>query len=63
LEHELFVSDIDEAHRSKASSKILAIEDLGELKNRLAKVILMILIVLLFEHGGQDWGDNDGRPA
>jgi uncharacterized membrane protein YqhA len=48
--YELFVSDIDEARRSKASSKILVIEDLDDLKNRLAKVILMILIVSLFQH-------------
>lgn len=47
--YELFISDIDEARRSKASSKILVIEDLDDLKARLAKVILMILIVTLFE--------------
>ncbi len=49
--YELFVSDIDEAHGSKASSKILVIESLDDLKSRLAKVILMILIVTLFEEG------------
>ncbi len=48
--YELFVSDIDEARASKASSRILIIESLDDLKNRLAKVILMILIVRLFEH-------------
>ena len=47
--YELFVSDIDEAHGSRASSQILFIENLDDLKNRLAKVILMILIVTLFE--------------
>ena len=47
--YELFISDIDEAHGSKASSKILVIENLDDLKARLAKVILMILIVTLFE--------------
>lgn len=47
--YELFVSDIDEAHGSKTSSKILVIESLDDLKARLAKVILMILIVTLFE--------------
>lgn len=47
--YELFVSDIDEARGSKASSKILVIENLDDLKARLAKVILMILIVTLFE--------------
>lgn len=48
--YELFVSDIDEARGSRASSKILVIENLDDLKTRLAKVILMILIVSLFEH-------------
>jgi uncharacterized membrane protein YqhA len=48
--YELFVSDIDEARHSVASSRILVIESLDDLKNRLAKVILMILIVKLFEH-------------
>ena len=47
--YELFVSDIDEAHGSRASSKILVINSLDDLKQRLAKVILMILIVTLFE--------------
>jgi len=47
--YELFVSDIDQARANRASSKILVIENLDDLKNRLAKVILMILIVLLFE--------------
>ena len=47
--YELFVSDIDEARGSKTSSKILVIESLDDLKARLAKVILMILIVTLFE--------------
>jgi len=47
--YELFVSDIDEARGSKTSSKILVIENLDDLKARLAKVILMILIVTLFE--------------
>lgn len=47
--YELFISDIDQAHGSKASSKILVISNLDDLKSRLAKVILMILIVTLFE--------------
>jgi uncharacterized membrane protein YqhA len=48
--YELFISDIDEAQGSKASSRILVIESLDDLKARLAKVVLMILIVTLFEH-------------
>lgn len=47
--YELFISDIDQAHGSRASSKILVINSLDDLKGRLAKVILMILIVTLFE--------------
>jgi uncharacterized membrane protein YqhA len=37
------------AHGSKSSSKILVINNLDDLKSRLAKVILMIMIVTLFE--------------
>lgn len=47
--YELFISDIDEAKHSKASSAILVIENLDDLKQRLAKVIIMILIVTIFE--------------
>ena len=47
--YELFISDINQAHGSKASSKILVISSLDDLKSRLAKVIIMILIVTLFE--------------
>lgn len=47
--YELFISEIDQAHGSKSSSKILVINNLDDLKSRLAKVILMILIVTLFE--------------
>lgn len=48
--YELFISDIDAAHSTKTSSKILVIETLDDLKARLAKVILMIMIVKLFEN-------------
>lgn len=47
--YELFISDIDQAHGSKAASKIMVINSLDDLKSKLAKVILMILIVTLFE--------------
>lgn len=47
--YELFISDIDEARHSKASSAILVIESLDDLKQRLAKVIIMIMIVTIFE--------------
>ena len=49
--YELFISDIDQAHGSKASGNILVINNLDDLKGRLAKVILMILIVTLFKEG------------
>lgn len=48
--YELFISDIDQARSNKTSSKILLIENLDDLKARLAKVILMILVVTLFEN-------------
>ncbi len=46
--YELFISKIDEAG-GEAASKVLLIQNLDDLKNRLAKVILMILIVRYFE--------------
>ncbi len=48
--YELFISDIDAAQQSEKSSKVLVIRNLDDLKARLAKVIVMILIVSLFEH-------------
>lgn len=48
--YELFISPIDEAEGSSSSSRVLIIHSLDELKNRLAKVVLMILIVKFFEH-------------
>lgn len=47
--YELFISDIDEAQNSKASSAILVVHSLDDLKQRLAKVIIMIMIVTIFE--------------
>jgi len=55
--YELFISQIDVAKRS-AASKILEIHSLDELKDKLAKVIIMVLIVGFFkramntEYGG-----------
>ena len=48
--YELFISNIDEAVGSDTSSSVLMISSLDDLKSRLAKVILMILIVKFFEH-------------
>ncbi|MDH5544855.1 MAG: YqhA family protein [Gammaproteobacteria bacterium] len=50
--YELFISKIDSAEEEdeKVSGNVLVIESLDDLKNRLAKVILMILVVKFFEH-------------
>jgi len=48
--YELFISKIDLANESETQSNVLVINNLDDLKNRLAKVILMILIVKFFEH-------------
>ena len=48
--YELFISKIEQASESEGASKILVIKNLDDLKGRLAKVILMILIVKYFEH-------------
>jgi len=46
--YELFISEIDEADK-EGHSKILAIHSLDELKDKLAKVIIMVLIVSFFK--------------
>lgn len=48
--YELFIGKIEKAEQSETSSSVLLIHSLDDLKNRLAKVILMILIVKFFEH-------------
>ncbi len=48
--YELFISAIDPAKGEKISSSVLMITSLDDLKSRLAKVILMILIVKFFEY-------------
>jgi uncharacterized membrane protein YqhA len=58
--YELFISEIDQAKNSGAS-KILEIHSLDELKDKLAKVIVMVLVVSFFQrvlhteyHGAQE---------
>jgi uncharacterized membrane protein YqhA len=51
--YELFIGKIDAAERAENASKVLLISSLDDLKNRLAKVVLMILIVRYFEHALQ----------
>jgi uncharacterized membrane protein YqhA len=48
--YELFISKIQEAEESANAPKVLVISNLDDLKARLAKVVLMILIVKFFEH-------------
>ncbi len=48
--YELFISRIDEAESDERSSKILAIHSLDDLKEKLAKVVLMVLIVTFFKY-------------
>jgi uncharacterized membrane protein YqhA len=48
--YELFISKIDRAQGSETSSRVLVIESLDDLKARLGKVVLMILIVKFFDY-------------
>jgi len=47
--YELFISEIDEAADSETSNKILAIGSLDQLKDKIAKVIVMVLMVSFFK--------------
>ncbi len=47
--YELFVSQIDDAEESEIGNKILAIHSLDELKDKLGKVVVMVLIVSFFK--------------
>ncbi|MCU7930255.1 MAG: YqhA family protein [Candidatus Thiodiazotropha sp. (ex Codakia rugifera)] len=47
--YELFVSKIDHAEGSENASNVLMITSLDDLKSRLAKVVMMILVVRYFE--------------
>jgi len=47
--YELFISEIDEASKDTKSSKILAIHSLDQLKDKIAKVIVMVLVVNFFQ--------------
>ena len=48
--YELFISKIDIAQGDKSASKILLIKSLDDLKERLVKVVLMILVVAFFKN-------------
>jgi uncharacterized membrane protein YqhA len=48
--YELFVSRIDQAEGSEFAARLLLIRSLDDLKDRLAKVVLLILVVKFFEY-------------
>ena len=47
--YELFISEIDDAMGDNGASKILAIHSLDQLKDKIAKVIVMVLVVSFFQ--------------
>lgn len=51
--YELFISRIDIAEKSDLASRVLLIRSLDDLKDRLAKVVLLILVVKFFEYALQ----------
>ena len=48
--YELFISRIDVAEGSEFAARLLLIRNLDDLKDRLAKVVLLILVVKFFEY-------------
>jgi uncharacterized membrane protein YqhA len=48
--YELFISKIDVAENDETSSKVLIIHDLDALKEKIAKVVIMVLIVTFFKY-------------
>jgi uncharacterized membrane protein YqhA len=51
--YELFVSRIDAAERSEIAPRLLLIDNIDDLKARLANVVFLILIVRYFEYALQ----------
>lgn len=47
--YELYVSKIDTAYEEESAAHMLSVDSLDDLKSRLGKVIMMILIVKFFE--------------
>lgn len=47
--YELFISKLDQIEKDTRSSRILVIHSLDQLKEKLAKVIIMVLIVTFFK--------------
>ena len=50
--YELFISDIDPAKDGEKENKILAIHSLDQLKDKISKVIVMVLVVAFFQKVG-----------
>ncbi len=50
--YELFISDIDVAKMEEGKNKILAIHSLDQLKDKISKVIVMVLVVGFFKKVG-----------
>ncbi len=50
--YELFISDIDAAKGDEKENKILAIHSLDQLKDKISKVIVMVLVVGFFQKVG-----------
>ncbi len=50
--YELFISDIDPAKGDEKENKILAIHSLDQLKDKISKVIVMVLVVGFFQKVG-----------
>ncbi len=47
--YELFISEIDEAMGDERANRILSINSLDQLKDKIAKVIVMVLVVSFFQ--------------
>ena len=50
--YELFISDIDPAKIGNKENKILSIHSLDQLKDKISKVIVMVLVVSFFQRVG-----------
>ncbi len=50
--YELFISDIDVAREEDGENKILSIHSLDQLKDKISKVIVMVLVVGFFQKVG-----------
>ena len=50
--YELFISEIDPAREDEDTNKILAIHSLDTLKDKISKVIVMVLVVGFFKKVG-----------